>query len=381
MNEFWKRFFFTFLMGFLFLYIIYLGTLPCIAFTLLVQARMFHEILSINQRERKEKQLPFFRYLPWYFLVVTMSFFTITNLRPQLNRSWPDVAPQYLEYVPFAAFSLTVFGFVVFVLTLKKGWYRYQFTQFTWVVVTLLFINVQGSLLVPNMLQGMMWFLLPTSCVVMNDTWAYACGKLFGRTPLLRLSPKKTLEGFIGAAIFTTAWAWWFSSFLSNFPDLTCEKVDFVSQAQCDVRSLYLPTAVSSVPPQPFAWLLFNTQDGVTYTYRPVQVHALVLAGFASLVAPFGGFFASGFKRAFKLKDFSGLIPGHGGMTDRMDCQLIMGVFTYIYYVNFIRYSRDDALCGRGVEGMMMCLSKMDGDDLKAIQHYITSLLANTTAV
>ena len=44
---------------------------------------------------------------------------------------------------------------------------------------------------------------------------------------------------------------------------------------------------------------------------------------FASLVAPFGGFFASGFKRAFNIKDFGHSIPGHGGMTDRMDCQYV----------------------------------------------------------
>ncbi len=42
---------------------------------------------------------------------------------------------------------------------------------------------------------------------------------------------------------------------------------------------------------------------------------------FASIIAPFGGFFASGFKRGFKIKDFGDSIPGHGGMTDRMDCQ------------------------------------------------------------
>jgi len=63
----------------------------------------------------------------------------------------------------------------------------------------------------------------------------------------------------------------------------------------------------------------------------------LCLACFASLVAPFGGFFASGFKRAFNIKDFGHSIPGHGGMTDRMDCQFLMGVFTYVYYSNLIR--------------------------------------------
>lgn len=61
-----------------------------------------------------------------------------------------------------------------------------------------------------------------------------------------------------------------------------------------------------------------------------------VVAVFASLVAPFGGFFASGFKRAFKIKDFGDTIPGHGGFTDRMDCQIIMGLFVYVYITHVV---------------------------------------------
>ena len=67
------------------------------------------------------------------------------------------------------------------------------------------------------------------------------------------------------------------------------------------------------------------------------QVHAVVFASFASIIAPFGGFFASGFKRAFKIKDFSDTIPGHGGITDRMDCQMVMALFSHLYITNFIR--------------------------------------------
>lgn len=74
----------------------------------------------------------------------------------------------------------------------------------------------------------------------------------------------------------------------------------------------------------------------------PVQLHSLVLSCFASLIAPFGGFFASGLKRAFHIKDFGQSIPGHGGMTDRMDCQFIMGVFAHIYYQSFIKASVQD---------------------------------------
>ncbi|XP_076927121.1 phosphatidate cytidylyltransferase 2-like, partial [Bidens hawaiensis] len=71
-------------------------------------------------------------------------------------------------------------------------------------------------------------------------------------------------------------------------------------------------------------------------TVLPVQWHALCLGLFASVIAPFGGFFASGFKRAFKIKDFGGSIPGHGGFTDRMDCQMVMAVFAYIYHQSFV---------------------------------------------
>ncbi len=58
---------------------------------------------------------------------------------------------------------------------------------------------------------------------------------------------------------------------------------------------------------------------------------------FASLIAPFGGFFASGLKRAFKVKDFDSLIPGHGGAMDRFDCQLGMGTFVHVYYSTFVQ--------------------------------------------
>ncbi|KAG8700495.1 hypothetical protein FRC08_004665 [Ceratobasidium sp. 394] len=74
-----------------------------------------------------------------------------------------------------------------------------------------------------------------------------------------------------------------------------------------------------------------------TIPYTPFQLHALIMATFASLVAPFGGFFASGFKRAFDIKDFGHSIPGHGGMTDRMDCQFLMGMFSYVYLSSVVR--------------------------------------------
>ncbi|ONK61042.1 uncharacterized protein A4U43_C08F25640, partial [Asparagus officinalis] len=52
-------------------------------------------------------------------------------------------------------------------------------------------------------------FLLPASLIVINDIAAYIFGFFFGKTPLIKLSPKKTWVGFIGASVATM-----FSAFL-----------------------------------------------------------------------------------------------------------------------------------------------------------------------
>lgn len=67
------------------------------------------------------------------------------------------------------------------------------------------------------------------------------------------------------------------------------------------------------------------------------SIHLFVIVIFASFIAPFGGFFASGLKRAMKLKDFSNIIPGHGGFTDRLDCIWIMLIFCFIYLSEIVK--------------------------------------------
>jgi phosphatidate cytidylyltransferase len=76
----------------------------------------------------------------------------------------------------------------------------------------------------------MIWFFVPASLVICNDIFAYICGELpchvgkpryhadlervlsfsgktFGKTPLFKLSPKKTVEGFVGAFFCTLIFA------------------------------------------------------------------------------------------------------------------------------------------------------------------------------
>ncbi len=84
---------------------------------------------------------------------------------------------------------------------------------------------------------------------------------------------------------------------------------------------------------------MFRSQLGLkpTLTIYPFFIHAFFMSIFASVIGPFGGFFASGFKRAFKIKDFGDIIPGHGGIMDRFDCQFLMATFVNVYIHSFIR--------------------------------------------
>lgn len=86
---------------------------------------------------------------------------------------------------------------------LKEGHYKYQFGMFAWCHVTILLVVLQSVFIVFNLFEGIFWFIVPSLLIVCNDIWAYVFGFFFGRTPLIRLSPKKTWEGFIGATFVT----------------------------------------------------------------------------------------------------------------------------------------------------------------------------------
>ncbi|KAG5476464.1 hypothetical protein LSCM1_04170 [Leishmania martiniquensis] len=324
---------FAILMAYFFLGWISVGIRFGLFLLFVIEITMFYEVTRINQRARKERQLPSVLFIKWYFFFVCYVFVGLFCNREPLQNTFAWFDKVYV-LLPFLSFCSIMLGLVIFVLSLRKGMYRYQFIQFTWTAMMLMLSQVQFAGEMRNMVRGMIWFLLPVSCVVNNDIWAYIFGKCFGRKKLLSLSPKKTVEGFLGAFLFTVIWAFWFCGFLSHFPQMYCPTVGFTNavNTRCTRNPVFFQEEVAFPP-----WLR-QLSGGMlnTFLVSPAQKHAIVLGTFASLLAPFGGFFASGLKRAFKLKDFGDLIPGHGGMTDRMDCQGLMGLFTYCYLRTYV---------------------------------------------
>lgn len=339
--------------------IIYMGHVPLVALIFLIQWRMVRELFELARKAQQEKNLPGFRAQQWYFFGVATFFvylrFVKNNLLVEItsNATMTRLFGWLLKRHSIVSYSLYTAGLIFFVLSLKKGMYLYQFGQYAWTHMILMVVFVPSSFFVSNIFEGIIWFLLPVSLIIVNDICAYMAGILFGRTPLINLSPKKTWEGFIGAFIGTVGLSFVLAGWLSEYDWMICPRTDFsVGWLTCRKDEMYIEQEYKMrdigvlLPPSFVEFLGFvshqlpdlltDSLQDVTVSVKPIMLHAAVLAVFASVIAPFGGFFASGFKRAFRVKDFAAMIPGHGGMTDRMDCQMMMAVFSYLYYYNFV---------------------------------------------
>jgi len=117
-----------------------------------------------------------------------------------------------------------------------------------------------------------------------NDTMAYITGSLMGKTPLSKISPKKTWEGTIGGALL------------------------------CIITIAIIGHATG---------------------YYHVK-NWIIIASCCAVFGTFGDLLESKLKRMADVKDSGTLMPGHGGFLDRFDSLLIATPFVAAYYFLFI---------------------------------------------
>ena len=133
------------------------------------------------------------------------------------------------------------------------------------------------------------WILLIFAFILIwvNDIFAYLTGSAIGRHKLCpRISPKKTIEGSVGGAVFTMLFAYFINRFILN--------VFFFDNLFSDISVLILALGV----------VIFGT---------------------------LGDLSESMMKRHAGVKDSGSLIPGHGGILDRFDATFMAMPFVFVY--------------------------------------------------
>jgi phosphatidate cytidylyltransferase len=143
--------------------------------------------------------------------------------------------------------------------------------------------------------DGREWVILALFCTFASDTAAYFTGRLLGRHKMApAISPNKTWEGAAGGV----------------------------------AGSIAVSLAVTWLFTLDFAW----------FSPLPVGVLTAVLLGLAiSVFAQAGDLVESLFKRNMGAKDSSKLLPGHGGILDRVDSVVFAGLVVYYYVIWLVR--------------------------------------------
>ena len=139
-----------------------------------------------------------------------------------------------------------------------------------------------------SLLYLLLWVIILVIC---SDVGGYTFGKIFKWKKLTKISPKKTLSGVLGSFIFSL-----FSTVIANaiLPKVT---------------TTFIPVAslVNFLEPKFF-----------------------FLAIILSVVAQAGDLTISYFKRTEKIKDTGKILPGHGGILDRIDGLMFVVIVTFI---------------------------------------------------
>ena len=151
---------------------------------------------------------------------------------------------------------------------------RYLIFSFIFLVILPFYNGVYN----PNILIGILVI------IWVNDSFAFLVGKNLGKNKLfVSVSPKKTIEGFVGGVFFAIITSYFISQYFTEF----------------------------------------------------ALINWLIIAAIVSVLGTLGDLIESKFKRQAKIKDSGNIMPGHGGMLDRLDSLLFVAPFVYLY-INFI---------------------------------------------
>lgn len=224
-------------------------------------------LLALKEMFDLEKNIPNYMKIISYFIGL---FLIIYNYN---DRSLFSMFDYQIMGVLFLLYATSV--------VISKSLKKYNYKDALWLMIVTFSIGLLFNSFIKIRNYGIETVIYLLLIPIMTDTFALICGKYFGKHKLSEISPNKTVEGSIGGSI------------------------------------------IGTIIPVLYVVLLTDIQT---------KVVSLVLVTFVlTLVGQIGDLFFSAIKRHYKVKDFSNLIPGHGGILDRMDSMLFV-VLGYLIF-------------------------------------------------
>ena len=185
--------------------------------------------------------------------------------------------------IDYRLFILNMFACLIPLIAMERK--KYDAEDALFILAATLFLGISFNFLIVIRNMSLFYLLYVVLITIMSDTFAHFWGTKIGSVKLCpNVSPNKTVEGMIGGTIFGT----------------------FIGSA--------------------FFLTFINPNASVLLT----GVISLAL----SLVAQFGDLVFSAIKRRYGVKDYGNIMPGHGGVLDRLD-SIIFAILAFSYLVAF----------------------------------------------
>ena len=183
-----------------------------------------------------------------------------------------------------------ILGATILFLMIPTVFYKnekYSIEDAFYLLGNVLFLGISFNLFIGVRTFNIYYFVLLILITTLTDTFAYLGGMLIGKHTFTKISPKKTIEGCL------------IGSLVSTF-----------------ICTVYYVNVI-------------NTSSNLLLTILSILI--------LSIIGQIGDLFFSAIKRKYNKKDFSNLIPGHGGILDRLD-SLIFVIIAFVVIIGLINF-------------------------------------------